>query len=102
MNKNHEFRVVTSFHNPNSIIIHPNDGYDMGLIMHSYEFNVYLNLSEEDFLNRNGEVNFLSLVLENKCKTGTIEIPNKLFIKLGKPVKINLSMKDNSILLKKV
>jgi len=102
MNKRHEFSVVTSFHNSNSIIIHPNDGYDMGLIMHSYEFNVYLNLSEEDFLNRNGEVNFLSLVMENKCKTGTIEIPNKLFIKLGKPVKINLFIKDNSILLKKI
>jgi hypothetical protein len=91
--------IITKFSLKNGICIHPNDGFEIGLMNHSYDVNLFFNIDMNLFSSGKGENFKVKIFLLNECKMGTIEIPNNFFVKLGKPNKVILSIEGNNILL---
>lgn len=85
--------VTTDFKIKDSIIIHPNDGYDIGLFNNKYIKKIYTP-GEKIFDN-----NYIEneVILSNECKNGSIQISNNFWIKIGKPPKIKLSINEDKI-----
>ena len=83
----------------NNIVIHPNDGFDLGLMSLKYDAKIYANMTPEEV--ENGSSDFIAgaIHLENNCKPGTIELNVKYWTKIGKPGKIVLYYDDGKLLL---
>ena len=73
-----------------NIVLHPNEGFDLGLMSSANPVKIFYNVTIDVF--NKGEDNFIkgSLLLENKCKHGTIKIGNKHWKKMVSPLKIKL------------
>ena len=99
MKSTQNLSVTTSFVNSDKVVIHPNNGFELDLYLNSYNYNFFLNITEEEFLKNRGEQNYLKLELSNDCKTGTIELPKKIFLKMNKPNVVKLILKDEAVLI---
>jgi len=73
--------------NRKKIIIHPNDGYDLGMMTDRY--TVTMKDKSGDLA---GEV-----LLKNECNTGTVILNLGFWEEIGKPKKIKLEYKDGNI-----
>jgi hypothetical protein len=82
-------KVVSDFKLKDKVIIHPNDGVDLGLFNYSFKVKIISILIDEKE-SFDGE-----LILENKCKTDTVELSTAFWQKLGKPDKIKLAISDD-------
>ena len=91
--------IETNLYAKNDIIIHPNEGYDLGLIDHSTPVKIFANTSIDNF--KSAEGNFIegSIVLENSCKQGNVQLSKKFWNFIGKPQKVRLHFEDNKILI---
>ena len=79
--------------------IHPNDGFDIGLMTYMYELKIFNNCSAEEFNSEEGSF-FLGRVEQaNECQLGTMEVNYKFFKKLGSPERIKIIASDNKLLL---
>ncbi len=71
--------------------IHPNDGYDLGLMTASYVVKIFAGCSQEEFESGEGRHVFGTIFLKNECRLGTVEMSLRVLEKLGKPKQVVLS-----------
>lgn len=91
--------VKTNLYLKDDIILHPNEGYDLGLMLPSTPVKIFSNSTIEVFNKaENGFMNG-NVLLENKCTPLTIEIAKSFWKKIGSPDKVKLFYKDNKILV---
>lgn len=82
-----------------TINIHPNDGFDLGLMTTSYEVKICPvrapgGAHSADAVGVPGTVN-----LRNECRVGTVEVSLKTVKSIGSPRKITLSYDDGKLQL---
>ena len=82
-----------------TLVIHPNDGYDLDLMTTSYVVKIYIAASEEDVLNDKASFHWGKIHLKNECRLGTIEMSLRLTERMSKPNKLHLLMIDDKLLL---
>jgi hypothetical protein len=99
MKNTSELSVFSNDYLPeNKIVIHPNDGFDLGFM----QFNEILQMQvNENHCDGNPVPRCMSgtLTLENACKPGTIQLNPKLWHHMGKPEKIILIFKEDKLFL---
>ena len=70
------------------LVMHPNDGFDLGLMRVEHPVRLCLKLKLEEYLQGSeGEVDLVSLALRNECPPQTILIGSALHRVLGEPAK---------------
>jgi hypothetical protein len=84
------------------VILHPNDGYDLGFMMTDQSVHLFYGISLEDFSAARGPSISGSVQLRNKCTLGTIELSLKSADKLGKPGHVRLYYHDGRLLISNV
>ena len=82
-----------------SVVIHPNDGFDLGLMTTDYPVYIYTNTSIDDFKAGNGNKIGGSISLKNECRVGTVEINLKVWENMGKPKYVMLCYEDSKLLI---
>ena len=82
-----------------TLVIHPNDGFDLGLLRTSYPVYIYFGCSPSDFAAGTGEKLSGKILLENKCRLSTVEMGKKAWEKLGKPKRVELIYSEPNILV---
>ncbi len=84
----------------NKLVIHPNTGFDLGFMQVKYVTKVFIDNCIEDFKSGCAEPFCdADLLLLNECGQDTIEMAQKLWVKLGQPEKAILiyDEKDNRL-----
>lgn len=81
------------------LIIHPNDGYDLGLLNRHYNVGMYFNEKIEVFGESDGPASSGSIFLENECRHGAIAMSKKQWQELGQPEKVMLVYNEGNLLL---
>ncbi|MBN2652553.1 MAG: hypothetical protein JXR63_09225 [Spirochaetales bacterium] len=69
----------------NRMVIHPNEGFDLGLMKLEYDIDVYATSDVNSFVANELESEKGSIYLENECGNGMIKISMPMWNKLGKP-----------------
>lgn len=80
------------------VAIHPNDGFDIGLMTTSYDVSILSGSNARDF-EANDEALPGHIDLKNECRNGTIEMTQKLWERLGSPENVLLVHRGESLLL---
>lgn len=81
------------------VLIHPNDGYDLGLLdKHNY-IKIFSRNTLEEFKKEDGHYISGQLSLANDCRTGTVMISSKHWNSLGKPKKVKLIYNNKKLLI---
>ncbi len=83
----------------NEVLIHPNDGCDLGIMKTSYPAKIYLNATQEQFESGTGDPVDGHILLKNECHTGTIELSQCQCARLGNPSRARLTCQDGKILV---
>ncbi len=97
MKKTAPLTVYTDMTLPkNRVVIHPNDGFDLGLTHKTKSCALFLNARGKNEIEDNTYVQGL-LILDNNCSFGTVNINDKIWKAMGKPQKAVLACKGNSI-----
>ena len=97
MKKTSSLRVHTDFSlTKNKIVIHPNDAFDLGLTDQNKVCAIYLNVQDKNIIDNKAYVHGY-LALDNNCHSGTVNINAKIWRNIGKPHKVVLASKGNSI-----
>ena len=78
------------------IIINPNDGFDLGLLMTEATVVVHQGDSLDALHDPNAETLHARIYQKNECKLGTIELSLKTVEKLGGPKHVRLHLDDGS------
>jgi hypothetical protein len=94
--------VITDIFLKQNILIHPNDGFDLGLMNTEYTVKVYANVTIEVFNQDDSVSTPGNLLLSNKCKFGTIKLCPKYWKKIGMPKNVKLFFSDNKVLISKM
>ncbi len=81
------------------LIIHPNDGYDLGLMNRQYDVGMFFNEKIEVFEKSTPATVNGSILLENNCRHGAIAMSKKQWQELGQPEKIMLVYNEGNLLL---
>jgi hypothetical protein len=97
MKKTSSLRVFTDLSLPkNRIIIHPNDGFDLGLTGKHKLCALYLNSRDISVMEKQAYLHGC-VVLDNSCHSGTVNINTKIWKSMGRPHNAVLACKGNSI-----
>lgn len=91
--------VITDLSVGPNIILHPNDGFDLGLLTYSRKIKLFTNATIQDFNNSVGILREGELLLENKCKHNSIIMSSKTWEKMGKPHKVKLFLDNDKLLI---
>ena len=83
----------------NNIIIHPNEGYDLGLLSHTTPVKIFANTSIDMFKSANENFIEGTIILANECRQGNIQLSKKYWNLIGKPEQVILYYEDNKILI---
>ena len=78
--------------------IHPNDGFDIGLMTTNYPAYIYADVPLADFQAGNGDRINGTICLKNECKMGTVEINLRFWERMGKPKEVQLYYDDSKLL----
>ena len=71
------------------LVMHPNDGFDLGLMRVEHPVQLCLNMNVEDYLRGcDCDVNLVNLALRNECPRETILVGTALHRRLGEPAKV--------------
>lgn len=81
------------------LVINPNDGLDIGLTHTKYSFRIKLNLTIENATLTNFDYINGCIILENNCKSGTINFSPKLWKRIGKPSCVILVHNEKEIFI---
>lgn len=80
------------------LVIHPNDGFDLGLMHNRYPVDVHLKvhslMPETDTLPVPGEIH-----LSNACRSGTLEVSQRQWEMMHKQEQVILAIKDKDIFI---
>lgn len=91
--------VVTDLSLGSNIVLHPNDGFDLGLLTYSRKIKLFLNTTIQEFNSESGEFKEGELLLENKCKHNQVIMSSKAWEKMGKPHKVKLFLNNDKLLI---
>lgn len=95
-----DLTVLADFQAPEgNVTVHPNDGFDLGVMMTETPIILYANISVEDFQAGSGSPIQGKLLQENKCRLHTIELGKKYWQKIGSPKKVKLHFEDQKLLI---
>ena len=83
----------------NEIVINPNDGLDIVLSFTKHFVSIVLILKIENATLTDMEYMSGCILLDNNCRSGTVEFSQKLWKKIGKPQNVILVYKDKSIFI---
>ena len=99
MKNTEKLNVRTNFHLQNDVLIHPNEGFEMGLMNTAMAVKIFANVVIEVF--NAGDKEFLEgqLILSNDCTPGEIILSHKYWKKIGSPEKVTLFYDDCKILI---
>lgn len=78
-----------------TINMHPNDGYDLGLMTSSHVVRIFPGSSMEEFITGSAKSTFGTLYLNNDCKLGTVELSLRTVERLGKPKRVRLAYAED-------
>jgi hypothetical protein len=82
--------------NEKEVIINPNDGFDLGLMMTEATVVLYRGDSLDVLEDPNAETVYARIYQKNECKLGTVELGFRNVDKLGNPGQVRLHMVDGS------
>ena len=82
-----------------TVVIHPNDGYDLGLMTTEYVVKIFAAVKPEDMQAENAKFVWGKIHLKNECRVGTVELSLRTVEKIGKPTKLSILMEDDKLLL---
>ncbi|SRR6056297_30515 len=74
------------------VVINPNDGFDLGLMMTEATVLLYVGDSIEAILKKNGEPHYARLYQKNECRLGSVELSLKCVEKMGEPTHVRLHL----------
>lgn len=75
--------------------IHPNDGYDLGLMTTKAVERIFVDCTFAEFQSGQGSHVFGNLNLSNETKAGTCEMSLRTAQKMGRPKKVRLHFDDS-------
>lgn len=78
-----------------TIVIHPNDGYDLGLMVSEIVVRIFAGVTEDQFNDNSGKHIFGKIHLKNECRMGTVELSKRTVEKLGTPKKLRVGYDDS-------
>ncbi len=81
------------------LVMHPNDGYDLGLLSSHNTLLVFLGGSLEDFEAGRGQSTKGSLHLKNDCALSTLHLNQVWWKELGKPGSVRLYCRSDRLLV---
>ncbi len=81
------------------IVLHPNDGYDLGLLAMSNRMRIYAGTDDEDFLAGNGNCMEGTVHLKNECSLATVRMNLSRWKELGKPRHVRLTCHEDKLLI---
>ena len=84
---------------PGKLVMHPNEGYDLGLMRQSHDIEVCINQPLEAFSKGSCPHISGSLFLENECRHGVVEMSKKQWTEMGRPDQVLVVHNDGRILL---
>ena len=99
MKSTNELLVDTDIYLKNNILIHPNDGFELGLMKTHYSVKIFANVTIDAFNNEKDNFREGILLLNNQCKFGTIKLCAKYWRQIGMPKKIKLFYTENKVLI---
>jgi hypothetical protein len=81
------------------LVMHPNDGYDLGLMQTDHPVRIFSNISLEEMTS--GKAPFLQgkILLSNQCTSGVVQMNLQFWHKMGKPRRVKLFLEDNKVLV---
>ncbi len=78
------------------LVIHPNDGFDLGLINPRYPMAICNQISTPGV---NSSAHQGNILLKNSCRSGTIQVSQKQWELLGKEKTVTLLLKTDTIFI---
>ncbi len=82
-----------------TINIHPNDGFDLGLMTTQHAVDICAGCSYDEFEAGTANATAGVIHLKNECRANTVELSLRTVERLGKPRKIVLVLQDGRLLL---
>jgi hypothetical protein len=82
-----------------ALVIHPNDGYDLGLLSSHNAVRVFLGGTLENFETGSGEGLTGNLHLKNDCALSTLRMNPAWWKELGKPGSVRLVCRHGCLLV---
>ncbi len=83
----------------NDLVIHPNDGYDLGLLSRDNEVRIFAGTGVEDFAAGKGEGVAGIIRLHNSCTVATVHMNPARWNELGKPRLVRLAYEKDRLLI---
>ncbi|WP_028972795.1 hypothetical protein [Spirochaeta cellobiosiphila] len=83
----------------NKIVIHPNEGFDLGLMKDSYSIHIFTNMKLQDFIDAEKDCAEGSIDLLNECPHETVRVGSKLYNQMNQPDRALLVLQDEKILI---
>ncbi|HKK49044.1 MAG TPA: hypothetical protein VJ932_08095 [Alkalispirochaeta sp.] len=74
------------------IVINPNDGFDLGLMMTDATVEIYYGMSPASWDGRSTEGVYGNIYQKNECTLGSIELSTRAVEKMGSPVRVRLHL----------
>ncbi|MBN1214530.1 MAG: hypothetical protein JXA99_03715 [Candidatus Lokiarchaeota archaeon] len=99
MKTSNVLNIETNLFIKDNIIIHPNEGYDLGLLNHSTPVKIFANTTIDIFNLAEEYYTEGTVLLENNCKQGSIQLSKKYWNSIGKPEKVRLFYEGNKVLI---
>ncbi len=100
MKNSSELNVLADFSmSEDTLVVHPNDAFDLGMMKTSYPIYIYRGISIADFKEKKGERMSGKIFLNNDCRLGTVEMGKKGWERIGKPKRVQLYYEEPNLLI---
>lgn len=74
------------------IVINPNDGFDLGLMMTDATVEIYYDASPANWEGRTTDGVYGNIYQKNECKLGSIELSSRALEKMDSPKRVRLHL----------
>ena len=93
-------RTISDFsQRDDRIVVHPNEGFELGVITSYHPVRIFFAASASEFKAGNGPQIKGLLMLESRCKPGTVELGTRSWERLGKPASVVLLLDEDKLLV---
>ena len=93
-------RTISDFsQRDDRILVNPNEGFELGVITSYHPVRIFLAASASEFKAGNGPQMKGLLMLESRCKPGTVELGTRSWERLGKPAAVVLLLDEDKLLV---
>lgn len=94
--------IETNLFIKNDIVIHPNVGYDLGILDHTTHVKIFANTTIDAFKVADKYFTEGDIILENECRYDNILLSKRYWNSIGKPEQVRLFYEDNKILISNI